>query len=302
MTGAGFMHRQPGSSAPGGIETMMCGAVHPPVPPQMLHPIPDVDRAAMATTSADAAAVLNVSPSHHLPAHPLASPVLQSSASAAIINMLHPSHWLPSEISLLHLGSGWIGHGGSMEKLSPPIQTFSLPLRTSCARVPPACQLSAPLSWSPLEDERLAVEAARVAERKAAEDADAAKQSIDAERRAAAKKRLQLAGSKVAKGMGRDDEPENSDHPQQHPKAVDCALDDPTAASFVDQSHQGANQDFADAGGWLSVGEVGSFALEGGWYVVHRFCSAKSAFNTVLNQVLRHCRGWHAPRPWCHAV
>jgi hypothetical protein len=271
---------------------MMCGAVHPPVPPQMLPPIPNVDRAAMATTSADAAAVLSVSPSPQLPAPSLASPVLQSLASAAVINMLHPSHWLPSEISLLHLGSGWIGHGGSMQKLSPPHETFSLPLRTSCARVPPACQLAAPLSWSPLEDERLAVEAARAAERKAAEDADAAKQSIDAERRAAAKKRLQLAGSKVAKGMGRDDEPNTSDHQRQHLNPADCALHDLEAASFVDQSHSdsaGADQDFADAGGWLSVAEVGSFAFEGGWYVAHRFCSTKSAFNTFIIISIRYC-------------
>jgi hypothetical protein len=284
---------------------MMCGAVHPPVPPQVLPPVPVVDRATMATTSADATAVLNVSPSPQLPASSLKSPVLHSSVSAAVIKMLHPSHWLPSEISLLHLGSGWIGHGGSIQKLSPPHETFSLPLRTSCARVPPACQLAAPLSWSPLEDERLAAEAARAAERKAAEDADAAKQSIDAERRAAAKKRLQLAGSKVVKGMGRDDEPNTSDHQRQHLNPVDCALDDLEAASFADHSHSdsaGTSQDFADAGGWLSVAEVGSFAFEGGWYVARQFCSTKSAFITVLNQVLRHCRRWHAPWPWYHAV
>jgi hypothetical protein len=55
------------------------------------------------------------------------------------------------------------------------------------------------MSWSPLEDERLAIEAAKAAEIAAAAVAEEAKQNADAERRAAAKKRLQLAGSKVAK-------------------------------------------------------------------------------------------------------
>jgi hypothetical protein len=280
VTGAGLMHRQTGSTAPGGVECMTCGAVHPPVCPQKLPPIPGTDPVAVAATSAAVTAAakdLCASPLSNQLASSFSSPCMQPGSTAAIIDMLHPPQWLPSEISLLHLGSGWLGHGGSVDRLPPPSANFSDPLRTSCACVPPACQLDAPLSWSPLEDERLAVQAARAAEVKAAEDAEAAKRSIDAERRAAAKKRLQLAGAKVAKGMGKDHDPSTPGHQHQDAEqdgTADGTLDDLVAGSFVDQSQvdlSEADQAFADAGGALSVAEVGSFALEGGWYVTFSF-------------------------------
>ncbi len=271
VTGAGLMHRQTGSSAPGGVESMTCGAVHPPVRPQKL---------AQATTSAAATVAakdLCASPLSSQLASSVSSPCMQPESTVAIIDMLHPPLWLPSEISLLHLGSGWLGHGGSVDRLHPPSANFSDPLRTTCAGTPPACQLDAPLSWSPLEDERLAMQAARAAEMKAEEDAEAAKRSIDAERRAAAKKRLQLAGAKVAKGMGKDDDPSTPGHQYRDAEQqgnADGTLDDLVPSSFFDHSQVDlaeADQAFAESGGALSVAEVGSFALEGGWYVISHF-------------------------------
>lgn len=306
MTGAGFMHRQATVGAPAGEERMLCGALHPPEPTEKLPPPLNIDAKIIAATSNAAVAVafegINTSPSVQQPVPSSVSTDCQSAASAAVITMLNPPHWLPSEISLLHLGSGWPGHGGSVDKLPPPSSNYSDPLRSRCAHVPPACQIAEPLSWSPLEDERLAIEAVRAAEIKAAESADAMQRNIDAERRAAAKKRLQVAGSKVAKGLGRDAESLTPEH-LGHDEIKDCMVDhdqsEPkpgAAADDVSHTHAAqAEEAFADAGGSLSEAEVGSFAFEGGWCVPCALCPVFSVNETFLNQVLwHHCQQYEA--------
>ncbi len=269
MTGAGLMHRLDGCGAPGGFERMMCGALYPPMPPEKV-PSP--------ATSAVAAEAPTKMISIQQPVPSGESACCPSAASPSIISMLHPHQWLPSEISLLHLGSGWLGHGGSVDKLLPPSSNFSDPMRSSSAPLPPACQLAEPLSWSPLEDERLAIEAATAAGIKAAELADANQRKIDAERRAAAKKRLQLSGSKADKGLGRDAEISILDD-QDHDGIMDCDvdrdLDGPIASAFDGPQAYAPepNEPHADACGPLSVAEVGSFTLEGGWYVSCASCN-----------------------------
>jgi hypothetical protein len=261
---------------------MMCGALYPPAPPKAVPP-----------PAAVAAQEANKSSSIEQPGPSAEQSCLQSSAAA--IAMLHPPQWLPSEISMLHLGSGWSGHGGSVERLPSPSPNFSDPLRSRCAHLPTACQAAAPLSWSPLEDERLAIEAALAAEVAAAALAEATQRNKDAERRAAAKKRLQLAGAQVAQGLGRDIElsPQNNDN-HGH------TLHDSAAPVVGAPQEAEVDESFAIAGGALSVVEVGSFSLEGGWcdrcaHHLHRV--AVGVVDTASNQVLRQCCQWHAPRP-----
>jgi hypothetical protein len=305
VTGAGLMRRHAGSSAPGGLECMTCGAVHPPVHQNKLQHLPDNDLTTVVSASAAVAA--QCLPASKQLAPSIAPPCSQPCATDAIIAMLRPPYWLPTEISLLQLGSGWLGHGGSLERPPPPPANISQPLRTTC-RAPPACQLDGPLSWSPLEDERLAMEAATAAGIKAADDAEAAKRSADAERRAAAKQRLQLAGAKVVKGLGKDDEPLTPEHQRQHADRdgkADAAERDEVARAVVhpSQAHSAeADQAFADAGGALSAAEVGSFHLEGGWCVLSRFLFVIVFPTLALVQVLRQRRQRHAPWSRDHAV
>jgi hypothetical protein len=263
VTGAGLMHRQAGSPVLEGVELMVCGAVHPPVPPQQPSGRLDVDFTALkaATAAAEAAKAKQQPPPS------VASPDPQSSASALIVSMLHPPLWLPSEISLLHLGAGWPVHGGLVDRLPPPPANLSQPLRTTWALQPPACRLADPLSWSPLEDERRAVEAARAATLAAARQSEEAQRNKDDERRAAAKKRLQLAGAKVAQGMGRDTAPSTPEPLQQQQEQEE--LQDGHVEDSLHESHcaqvEGGGALAED--GALSVAEVGSFVLEDGWLV-----------------------------------
>jgi hypothetical protein len=189
--------------------------------------------------------------------------------------MLHPPLWLPSEISLLHLGAGWLVHGGLVDCLPPPAANFSEPLRTTWALVPPACCLADPLSWSPLEDERLAIESARAAEIAAAKRSDEVRRNIDDERRAAAKKRLQLGGTKVVKGLEGDMEP-STPEPLQHVEQQDGNVEDSLAQSHSAEAD--STDTFAEAGGALSVVEVGSFVLEDGWLVARWRSSIHTVF------------------------
>jgi hypothetical protein len=305
VTGAGFLHRQPGNGAPGGVECMICGALYPPLHPDKLPPppTPDIDSAVSASAvAASAAAAVAIAarelgaspPSIHIPPSSLALPGSHA-AAADVVAMLNPPLWLPSEISLLHLGAGWPVHGGAVDKLPPPPANFSLPLRERCARVRPACQLAEPMSWSPLEDERLAIEAAKVAEIAAAAVAEEAKQNADAERRAAAKKRLQLAGSKVAKGLGRceplcvfvilllthlaaDRAQPQTEEQQQQDREDEAAVMLQESRAESESESAAADAAFAEGGGGLSVAEVGAMALEGGWYVV---CCASNLCRNV---------------------
>ena len=308
VTGAGLMHRQAGNPVLEGVEIMMCGALHPPVPPQQPPPLHEVDFTVLKAAAAVAEAAKTKQPALQQPAPSVASPDSQSSASALIISMLNPPLWLPSEISLLHLGAGWPVHGGLVDRLPPPPANLSQPLRTTWALVPPVCRLADPLSWSPLEDERLAVESARAAKMAAAKRSEESQRNMDNERRAAAKKRLQLAGAKVAKGMGKDDDPSTPGH--QHRDAqqqgnADGTLDDLVPSSFFDHSQVDlaeADQAFAESGGALSVAEVGSFALEGGWYVISHFHFPINFYPLFLIQVLRHCCQRHAARSRNHVM
>lgn len=294
VTGAGFMYRQDGSNAPGGNERMMCGALYPPVPPETVS----------SPTAATVAAEASKSP---VIQQPVLSPELPGFQSGTtIITMLHPRQWLPSEISLLHLGSGWPGHGGSVDKLPLPCCNFSEPLRSRCAHLPSACQMAEPLSWSPLEDERLAIEAAISAENAAAELAEATQRNMDVERRAAAKKRLQLTGSKVGKGLGRDAELSTQDK-QDRDECRDCKVErylDDSATSAFDESqvHEAEIDESFAASVPLSVAEVGSFAFEGGWYVSCAPRLATGVTEIVPNQVLRFCCQRHATWPGNNAL
>lgn len=279
VTGAGLMHRQAGNPVLEGVELMMCGALHPPVPPQQPPPLHEVDFTLLKAAAAVAEAAKTKQPALQQPAPSVASPDSQSSASALIISMLNPPLWLPSEISLLHLGAGWPVHGGLVDRLPPPPTNLSQPLRTTWALVPPVCRLADPLSWSPLEDERLAVESARAAKMAAAKRSEEAQRNMDNERRAAAKKRLQLAGAKVSQGMGRDAEP-STPEPLQQDEQRDGNVED-----SLDQSHSAEDENadaFAEAGGALSVVEVGSFVLEDGWLVA---CGRSSIHTEFCNQL-----------------
>lgn len=274
VTGVGLMHRQAGNPVLEGVELMLCGAVHPPVPPQQPPPRLDVD----FTVLKAAEAAKTKQPALQQPPPSVASPDPQSSASALIVSMLNPPLWLPSEISLLHLGAGWPVHGGLLDRLPPPPANLSQPLRTTWALLPPACRLADPLSWSPLEDERLAVESARAAKMAAAKRSEEAQRNMDDERRAAAKKRLQLAGAKVAQGMGRDTEPSTAEALQQQ-EQQDGNLEDPLHESHCAQVENG--DALAEAGGALSVAEVGSFVLEDGWLVA---CGRSSIHTEFCNR------------------
>ena len=166
---------------------------------------------------------------------------------------------------MLHLGRGWLSHGGVVERLPPPAVVFES-LRTKCARVPPACCLADPLSWTPLEDERLATEASRAAQSAAAALAAETKRNMEAERRAAAKQRLQHAGSTGSKGLSRDAEFSSTQLLGQDQAQTGGGTI--TADSAVDRSpadSAGSCEALSGAIVPLSVVEVGSFVLENGW-------------------------------------
>jgi hypothetical protein len=92
---------------------------------------------------------------------------------------------------------------------------------------------------------------------------------MDDERRAAAKKRLQLAGAKVAQGMGRDTAPSTPEPLQQQQQQQQEELQDGHVEDSLHESHcaQVEGGGALAEGGALSVAEVGSFVLEDGWLV-----------------------------------
>jgi hypothetical protein len=108
----------------------------------------------------------------------------------------------------------------------------------------------------------------------AAKQSEEAQRTMDDERRAAAKKRLQLAGAKVAQGMGRDTapstpEPLQQQQQQQQQQQEEEELQDGHVEDSLHESHcaQVEGGGALAEGGALSVAEVGSFVLEDGWLV-----------------------------------